>query len=203
MESYPLQWPIGWKRTEKPIQSRFRRSRRPLTIFESTVELLSELKLFMGLRNITAEDVIISTNLKYKRNGLPYSNQSEPKDAGVAVYFKYNGEDVVIPNDNYDKIADNIYAIARTIFAMRMIERDGGSEILSKAFTGFKQLPESGSGESWWSILSVNENASIEEIRESFRRLAQIYHPDKPGTGDANMFHKIKVAYEQALKTKS
>jgi len=49
--------------------------------------------------------------------------------------------------------------------------------------------------EDYYKILGVDRNASQEEIRDAFRRLAQKYHPDKP-TGDAEKFKKINEAYQ-------
>lgn len=45
-------------------------------------------------------------------------------------------------------------------------------------------------------LLKVAENASIDEIKQSYRRAARVYHPDgNSGLGDADKFHKIVSAY--------
>ncbi|MCD6471460.1 molecular chaperone DnaJ [bacterium] len=49
--------------------------------------------------------------------------------------------------------------------------------------------------EDYYKILGVDKNASSQEIKEAFRKLAQKYHPDKPG-GDAEKFKKINEAYQ-------
>jgi curved DNA-binding protein CbpA len=53
-------------------------------------------------------------------------------------------------------------------------------------------------GETYYNILEVSKNSSIEEIKASFRRLAHKYHPDK-NFGDKsceNKFRSILIAYE-------
>lgn len=47
----------------------------------------------------------------------------------------------------------------------------------------------------YYSILGVGKNASDEEIKKAFRKLAHQYHPDKTG-GDAEKFKQINEAYQ-------
>ncbi len=49
--------------------------------------------------------------------------------------------------------------------------------------------------ENYYEILGVNKNASKEEIKRAYWRLAQKYHPDKPG-GEAEKFKKINEVYQ-------
>ena len=46
----------------------------------------------------------------------------------------------------------------------------------------------------YYQLLGVDRNASKDEIKKAFRKLAQKYHPDKEG-GDQDMFKKINEAY--------
>ncbi|HET8848117.1 MAG TPA: DnaJ domain-containing protein, partial [Nitrososphaeraceae archaeon] len=49
----------------------------------------------------------------------------------------------------------------------------------------------------YYSALELNKNASIDEIRKSFRTLALKYHPDKNNDeGSKEKFMKIVEAYE-------
>ena len=43
--------------------------------------------------------------------------------------------------------------------------------------------------------LELNNNASINDIKKSYRRLAKIYHPDK-NNGKDEEFKKLQLAYE-------
>lgn len=47
----------------------------------------------------------------------------------------------------------------------------------------------------YYKILGVSENASPEEIKRAYRRLAHKYHPDRPG-GDEQKFKEINQAYQ-------
>ncbi len=46
----------------------------------------------------------------------------------------------------------------------------------------------------YYEILGVSRNATQEEVKKAFRKLAQKYHPDKPG-GDEQKFKEISEAY--------
>src|ERR1044071_7289120 len=53
----------------------------------------------------------------------------------------------------------------------------------------------------YYEVLGVGKNASADEIKKAFRRLAVQYHPDKEG-GDEAKFKEINEAYE-VLKDQS
>ena len=49
----------------------------------------------------------------------------------------------------------------------------------------------------YYKVLELNKNASIDEIRKSFRALALKYHPDKnKNVGSMEKFMKVVEAYE-------
>lgn len=49
--------------------------------------------------------------------------------------------------------------------------------------------------ESYYKILNVSENASVEEIKKNYRKLSLEFHPDRPN-GNAEKFKQINEAYE-------
>jgi len=53
-----------------------------------------------------------------------------------------------------------------------------------------------------YQILGVNRNATKDEIKKAYRKLAVKHHPDKPG-GDENKFKEISDAYDQLINNKS
>lgn len=191
-EAYPLQYPNGWLRTSNPQRSRFGSWNDKPSIHEGSQKIVYEMRLFGG------KNLIISSNLRLKKDGLPYSNQKQPEDTGVAVYFTWEDEQKVIACDSFDKVGCNLWAIAKTIEAMRGIDRWGCSEIITKAFTGFTALPESTNGSMWWQVLGISENADQGQKKEAYRRLAKKYHPDI--IGNDSEFKRINAAYEQAMK---
>ncbi len=50
-------------------------------------------------------------------------------------------------------------------------------------------------GESYYKLLNVPENASIDEIKKNYRKLSLEFHPDRPN-GNAEKFKQINEAYE-------
>lgn len=202
---YPLQWPEGWKRTEAYRRTRAKfsqklgnnyeggyRPSKALTIADGTQRVLGELGR-MGVRDA---DLVISSNLALRLDGLPKSGQNEPQDPGVAVYWRTRkGEMKVMAIDRYDRVADNLAAIAATLDAMRAIERHGGATILDRAFTGFDALPPP---KSWREVLGVPKDCSMGDVKDAFRKLAMMNHPDNGGSHDA--MAEINRAYEAAVK---
>lgn len=206
VSAHPLQWPTGWKRIDAHYRraARFGRARkqkwdggwelsRPVTLTEAVDRVLAELQR-MGVER---QDVVISTNVRTRLDGLPRSGEREPDDPGAAVYWQeVIGQSRVIAIDQYDRVADNLAAIAATLDAMRAIERHGGAAILERAFTGFTALPAPGAAREWWDVLGVLRTCTLDEARAAYRRAASAAHPDRGGT-DARMA-EVNSAWEQA-----
>lgn len=209
-EAYPLAWPMGWPRTPagKRKRAKFgtgkreysqhndhsRITRQDLTIAEATKRVVTELGS-LGVRNNLW---VISSNLELRNDGLPRSNQRAPEDPGVAVYWtRAKEQQKVMAIDIYDRVADNLGAIAATLNAMRAIERHGGAQILERAFTGFDALAAPTAFDPW-AVLGLRRGASNEEIEAKFRELAKRHHPDAGGTHDE--FVKIQRARQEALR---
>ena len=47
-----------------------------------------------------------------------------------------------------------------------------------------------------YEVLGVNKNASKDEIKSAYRKLAKKYHPDNQETGDEAKFKEIQEAYD-------
>jgi len=186
VSAYPLQWPVGWPRAKRPETARF------ATSFAAARDgLMEELRL-MGARNI-----VLSTNIALRRDGLPYANQPQPEDRGVAVYFEYKKRSMTFACDRWGKVEDNAQAIRKTIEALRGIERWGASDMMERAFTGFQALPSSASnaGGAWWVVLEVDHNASPDDVRAAYQRRRKETHPDHGG--NAAQFSAVQRAWEQ------
>jgi hypothetical protein len=179
--AYPLSWPAGWRRTGYRTRAAFGRktvgqfgpSKESLSVAGGTDRCLEQLRM-MG-----ANRIVISSNLKLRQDGLPRSDQAQPADPGVAVYWKArNGEARCMAIDRYDRVQDNLAAIAATLDAMRAIDRHGGAAIMDRAFAGFKALA---APEQPWQVLGVKHDASADEIDAAWRKLAAEHHPDRGG----------------------
>jgi hypothetical protein len=155
--------------------------------------ILAEVRRFGG------RNCVISSNIPTKRDGNPYANFSRPDDCGIAVYFTYEGEQVVFACDKWTTPEDNLQAIRKAIEAFRGLERWGVSDLLKRAFTGFKALPEQTSGIAWWNVIGVEKDADKDTVTAMYRNKAKIHHPDRGG--DNHKFTELNEAYEQAMST--
>lgn len=183
LEGYPLQWPLGWKRSEYPQRSAFRR-----TFAKARDELLHEIRLLGG------SNVVISSNLKLKRDGFPYANQREPVDSGIAVYFTLFSKQQCIPCDKWKTTTENLVAVGKTINALRGLERWGAKEMVEAAFTGFQALPYD--GDSSTQFVDWFANCSTEqELTARYRDLVKSLHPDMGG--DPAKFSQMKQQYDK------
>lgn len=205
--AFPLHWPQGWKRTTSSDRTTARfgkasRARagggwdngRSLTISEAVARLRHQLEL-MG---ISDDDLVISSNLQLRLDGMPRSAQAEPSDPGIAVYWVDRLDRLRPPMcmaiDRYDRVADNLAAIAATLDAMRSIERHGGAEILNRAFTGFAAI-EPPADAHWSEILGCERDASTADARLAYRAARSAAHPDKGGA--PGQFDRVTRAWSQ------
>lgn len=185
VDAYPLCWPAGRKRTEswRRAASRFGTS-----FAVARDEIVSEVaRLKHGRASWKrANDVIVSTNLQLRRDGLPLAGQRQPEDPGVAVYFERCGKQFAFACDRWKRVEDNMHAVCLTISALRGIERWGTGDMVEAAFTGFAALPAPGADKTWRSVLGVAPAVrDIGSVRDAYRRAASAAHPDKGGSNAA------------------
>lgn len=191
IEAYPLCWPIGWKRANVALRSSF----KVPTFGVARDGLLNEIRLMGG------RDVVLSTNIPLRLDGLPYAGRAQPVGAGVAVYFTYKNSPMCFACDSWDRVRDNARAIEKTIAAIRGVERWGASDMMERAFTGFLQLESPGVKKDWRRVLGFapGECPDLDDVEYAFRKLARIHHPDKGG--DHNRFAELQRARTEARET--
>ncbi len=197
VSAYPLQWPAGWRRTEshRRMRAAFKSARRSLSVMDGVGRVLLELEL-LGAPN--RDDIVISTNILTRLDGLPRSDQSEPEDPGAAVYWTTKGQKQAkcMALDRYNRVADNLAAIAASLNAMRSIKRHGGAQILDRAFSGFIALP---APEQPWQTLGLSTSSPTrQQIDEAHRRLAFVHHPDRGG--DEHRMARINSARDELYR---
>lgn len=100
--------------------------------------------------------------------------------------------------DKWNKIKDNMQAIAKTIEALRGIERWGSGDMMERAFTGFAALPSP--EVHWTQRLGIGLNATADEIDNAWKLLAKVYHPDSGSEPDSDRMAKINAARDQAKR---
>lgn len=204
--AYPLSWPAGWPRTKPhtresaPFWKNTTRSgssstwRTPRSMEDAAKEILNQLAM-MGVG-----DCVISTNTELRADGLPYSNRRTPEDPGAAVYFTLKKIPTALASDRWDRVEDNLWAIAKHLEAMRGQARWGvGSR--EQAFAGYQALnaPGESSAPTWYAVLGVKESATFEEARDAYRHEAHLVHPDRPG-GSHEKMARLNESWDQARR---
>lgn len=198
--SFPLAWPENWPRTPRhqrrtsPFQRAVRYAARGRSMDEARRGLAGE------LARLGARKEVLSTNVKLRIDGMPYSNQAQPDDVGAAVYFELKGKPVSLACDKWNRVECNIWAIVKHIESIRGQDRWGVGSV-EQAFRGYMALPAPGqtSGIQWWTVLGVPINASPEQVKDAYRILAVKHHPDKGG--DVELWHRLQQAWEMFQMT--
>lgn len=189
-------WPLFWPESRprclgRQTQSRFRKS-----FSVARDECVQEVVRLGG------DNIIISTNIRLRPDGLPYAVDwgKTIADPGVAVYFIRRRRELCFACDCWRLVQDNMHAINLTIQALRGIARWGTGDMMESAFRGFAALPGIGesTGLKWWEVLGLPINATSDQIQAAYRGLVKHFHPDNPETGDADLFHELQEAMRQA-----
>lgn len=185
VEAFPLHWPDGRPRVKVRHVAPFR-----MTLARARDHLLSQISLLGGRR------VILSSNLELRLDGLPYANQRQPNDSGIAVYFEYKQKQHCFACDDWSRVEDNIRAIGKTIEALRGIARWGTGDMMERAFQGFIALP-SPAAVPWYIVLGFESerDALAQDFDLAAKSLLQRYHPDRE-SGDEWRFKQIAKARE-------
>ncbi len=188
---FPLSWPAGRPRTAAHKRSRPKFTAP--TFARARDDLLAE------LRRLGAAQIVLSTNVELRQDGLPYSGRRNPDDPGAAVYFVRKGNNLAFACDRWISVEENLRAITDAIECIRTIERRGTGEMVDAAFTGFQQLSAASKSRGWWLVLCVQAHESTANVENAYRLLAKQFHPDRnPGDAAAlEKYHEVQAAYEQ------
>lgn len=185
IEAYPLAWPAGRPRARYQERARFK-----TTLGAAISAVQYEVRLLGGT------NLVISSNLPLRRDGMPMARPGYIGDLGVAVYFNLKKKPMCFACDRWDQVVDNMQAIAKTIEALRGIERWGSGSMVEQAFTGFLSLP---APEQPWQTLGLEtSNPTVEQVEEAHRRLAMKHHPDRGG--DSDTMGRINAARDALLE---
>lgn len=192
--SFPLAWPMGWPRSKKRLRSPFKA--------QSLAVAAKEVYRQVGMLRVPDWNVVISTNVELRRDGLPYSNQRAPADPGVAVYFRLptadgEAEPRVLACDRWATPEGNLRAIAKHLEAMRGMDRWGVGS-LDQAFAGYQALPPPPEVPHWSHTLGVPPTATEAQVRAAYAQLVKSSHPDHGGRADGSDLRRVREAFAAA-----
>lgn len=198
VQAYPLQWPSGIERTalSRRERARFKHGGNTITLHQAAARLYTEFD------RVGAASVVVSTNVELRLDGQPRGGRPAPKDPGVAVYWMQKGDRRCIPCDRWDRVADNVAAIAKAIEALRGLDRWVNASVVEAAFTGFNALPPPRiDGERHWREVlkfSDGEVVNLATIDQHYRVAASLAHPDREG-GSAAEMTAVNLARQAAI----
>lgn len=203
-QAYPLQWPDGWPRTDahkrEDGRSRFQKGDwrgRSFTTINTTRQQLAD-----ELQRLGARSVVLSTNVELRLDGQPYSNRRAPDDPGIAVYFALEGEPMVMAQDQFQRVPDNIRSLTLAISGMRQMQRHGGGTMLKRAFSGFTALPPPDQmspittppTRQWWDVLGVSHDSPMPVVEAAWKALCR-----EQGGATVELNQAIETARKAAL----
>ena len=133
---------------------------------------------------------------------------------GVKVIFDRVGKRYVRECTRWPDSIDNLRAIglqidylyrALEVYGVDMSETSFDQEF-DGIFGGFLATPDDtalllGDGKAnWWEVLGVQADATKDDIRNAFRALALVHHPDHGGKDED--FKRLRGAYDDAMKAR-
>lgn len=189
--AYPLHWPDG--------QPRKTHGQRKDAGFKVRMGAARD-HLINELRMLGARYIVISTNVSLRFDGLPHAGRRPPDDTGVAVYFDYDGDQMVFACDKWKKIEHNIRAVGKTIEAIRGIARWGSTDMMKRAVSAFKALPDQPAADDWRRVMEFGPEArpELRTVKQKYRELSRIHHADMGGNEDE--MKRINIAWEAAQR---
>lgn len=131
---------------------------------------------------------------------------------GVKVIFDRAGKRYIRECNKYESSLDNLRVIglqidylyrALEVYAEDIVETSFDIEF-DRIFNGFLATPDDsalllGDGKSpWWEVLGVKETASRDDLRNAFRALSLVHHPDRGGKDED--FKRINEAFRAGMK---
>ena len=131
---------------------------------------------------------------------------------GVKVIFDRAGKRYVRECTRWPDSLDNLRAIglqidylyrALEVYGVDMSETSFDQEF-DNVFAGYLASPDDtalllGDGKSkWWEVMGIKQDATPEDVRNAFRSLSRIHHPDAGGNEED--FKRLRQAYDEAMK---
>lgn len=190
--AFPLAWPLGFPRTKERSNSRFKTS-----LAGAINNVKAEMRRFGNDSGVEVKNVIVSSNVTLM--------EQHPADPGIACYFMWDGIQCCIAVDKYQRVEENLQAVALVIDAERTKLRHGGLNIVRAAFRGYASLPPPIDANAaieppWWQVLGLTDGATIEQARAAYLAKVKTSHPDRGG--NAAEFNRVVNAWKQAQEAR-
>jgi hypothetical protein len=150
------------------------------------------------LRLWEATEIVVSSNVPIKADGLLYADNRRLDDPGIAAYFKFKKKSVVMARDGYTSVAGNLRSLGLVIAGMRQAFRHGGSFMWERAFDGYLAIAGPDSKKPWRQVLGIKPNGpvTLAMVTELYREKARERHPD--AGGNDQLMAELNVAYDEA-----
>jgi hypothetical protein len=149
------------------------------------------------LRRLGATEIVVSSNVAVKADGLLYADSRRLDDPGIAVYFKFKKKPRVMARDGFVSVAGNLRSLELAIDGLRQLERHGGSLMLERAFDGFLALPPPDWKKPWREVFGIKADWHG-DIEALYHQKARERHPDAGGSN--TLMAELNVAYEEACR---
>ena len=118
-------------------------------------------------------------------------------DTGASIQFELEGKNMVLAQDQYRYLIDNLRSLALALEGLRQVKRHGGDKIAERAFAGFEALPNPDEDFNWRNVLGVGEGpCTYKEVERTYRTAAMTAHPDRGGS--LELMQRINKAWKEA-----
>lgn len=166
----PLDWPAERSRTVL-------RRRAPPVGKAGLAATLARARaaLVDALDRLGAREAVLTTDIDFSLDLAP----SEPADPGAVARFRFDTRPHRVACDGWDRVAENIFEIARRIDEAARLDRTQAIRLLAE----YALLPPS--ARSWRLVLGFEETGApptLAAVEQAFRLRARRVHPDAGGT---------------------
>ena len=123
---------------------------------------------------------------------------------GYTIKFMWSKKWVPIKSALQPTKAGNIRMCYRAVHYIWEMQLRGITGVVSQAITemGLVAVSAENALAEDYALLGLDNDAPIDKIKEAYRKKVQKYHPDVPGTGDADIFKSIDRAYKRLMAAK-
>jgi hypothetical protein len=149
------------------------------------------------LRLLSATDIIISSNVPTRPDGLLYADNKRLDDPGIAAYFKFKKNSLVMARDAFTSVAGNLRTLGLAVEHLRGLERHGGDFMMERAFTGFIAIAPPNWKKPWREVFGVKPDWHG-DLKAMYHEKARERHSDVGGSD--TLMAELNVAYEEACR---